>query len=477
MAKRIEEIFEECLGRIEHGESIESCLASYPEEAQELEMMLRTFVNVKWRTTLVEPNPRFKAWGRAQLFNIYRQKAYQDEQQRFKQTGKSFLQRVLVPTIAGVVIFVLIGGVGTAAASSDAMPDQPLYPVKLATEEVRLALSFSDTEKAVVNTELAQRRAQEIAAMAELGKVEYIAPTTDRMLNNLENAEQAVNKVILSETVDQPEPPPAQPPETPADKPVENPPEKPTTAVTANITDNQTQQEDINRYTSMDDNKKAQNQRVRESYEKTVAENLAVLEAAMDKAPEDAKSTIQKALDVTRTKKETIENTNRLRWLDRNRNGIPDKDEIQRPDAQSDNTTSTDGNNLSDTENVVTDNTTDTQNDTGTGNVSNSNNSTAVSDNISAISDNATDTGKTETENGTSNTNVSSSANMTGSTSVNGTTANITGAASGNTDAVLIDESGADDTGNNVSFTNASSTTDSEKTTRRSKFWPWKIFR
>jgi hypothetical protein len=461
MAKRIEEIFEECLGRIEHGESIESCLASHPEEARELEILLRTFVNVKWRATLVEPSPLSKERGRAKLFNIYRERAYQDEQ-KSKQTGKSFLQRMLVPTIAGVVIFVLIGGVGTAAASGDAMPDQPLYPVKLATEEVRLALSFSDTEKAVVNTELAQRRAQEIAAMAELGKVEYIAPTADKMLNNLENAEQAVNKVMLSESVNEPEPPLAQPPETPPEQPLQEPPEKPVSAVTANITDNQTQQGDVGTYTSQDGNESAQNQRVRESYEKTVAENLAVLEAALNKAPEDAKSTIQKAVDVTRTKKENIENTSRMRWLDRNRNGIPDKDEMQRPGAQSDNTTSPAGNNLSGTENSVTDNTTGAQNNTGTqdngaGNTSNSNNSTSVSDNV-------TGTGKTETENRVKNTNTSSSANVTVSTSVKGTTTNVTSTASGNTD-------------NNTAVTDVSSTTDSEKTTRRFKFWPWRFFR
>jgi ribosomal protein L12E/L44/L45/RPP1/RPP2 len=445
MAKRIEEIFEECLKCIEHGESIESCLARYPEKSQELELMLRTFVNVKWRTTLVEPSPQSKLRGRAKLLNIYRQRAY-EEAHKAKQPGGFRLQRILVPALAGIVIFILVGGVGTAAASSNAMPDQPLYPVKLATEEVRLALSFSDVDKAVVNTEIAQERAQEIAAMAEIGKTEYIAPATERMLNNLENAEQAINKVIYS----QPEPPPAQPPE--------GPPEQPAVAVTANITDNQTAQEDINGDTGDIVVEDTQTQRMRESYEKTVENNLAVLEATLDKVPESEKSTIQNALNITRTKKEKIESTSRIWWQDRNKNGIPDKDEVKSPWPWDNRTPSTeeDMNNIPAEDISSTDNTTGTQKDSGAGNTPNSDNITAITDNVTVTSDNATTTKKINRVEGTG---TSNSANIT-TTAATGATANTTASSSNTTD------------------TSKDSSKNNWKPNNRPRiFWPWRFFR
>jgi hypothetical protein len=451
MAKRIEEIFEECLERIEHGESIESCLSSYPDESQELEDMLRTFVNVKWRTTLVEANPQYKNWGKAQLFNIYAKRAYQAEKEASR-PGIFSLQRMWIPALAGLLIFVLLGGVGTAAASNSAMPDQPLYPVKLATEEVRLALSFSDVDKAVVNTEIAQRRAQEIAAMAEIGKTEYVVTTTERMLNNLENAEQAVNNVVSSQTPVQPTvltPEPTQP------------------AATTNMTepDNGTQQEN----TSSTSDTNTKNQRVQESYEKTVEENLAVLEDTLNKVPESAKQTIQNALEITRTKKERIESRTNTKFIDRNHNDIPDKDEIKRPGSSLDNNTSPVENqtgNNSENNTIYTDNSTGTQQNTTTNNTAASNNtSTIVKPGTNSKTSNSGNVTSTTPNNTTtsSDTTATTTRTTTNTSNSTGTTANTT-ASSAN--ATSINKTGA-----------VSTNSDSNTSTNIWKFWHWRIFR
>ena len=63
--------------------------------------------------------------------------------------------------MAILLVVCLVGG-GTVFAASGSMPDSPLYPVKLATEHVQLALTFSDIGKAEANARLADKRVQEI---------------------------------------------------------------------------------------------------------------------------------------------------------------------------------------------------------------------------------------------------------------------------------------------------------------------------
>jgi outer membrane biosynthesis protein TonB len=398
MAKRLEEIFEECLERIEKGESIESCLASYPEESAELEFMLRTFINVQWRSSLVEPSPQFKAWGKAQLYNAFNAERARQAAAEPKRHGILSLRRIWVPALAGLMIFILLGGVGTAAASGTALPDQPLYGVKLATEQVRLAFSFSDVDKAEVNTQIAETRAQEIAAMAELGKTEYVVATTERMLDSLESAEQAINRVFgeapdlppepqfepqpVQQPEPQPEPQPVQQPEPQPEpqpvqqaepQPVQQPepqpepqpgqqpepqtgekpvqpsgtkPDMPSDQQTKPQPASSTNETGIDRDSLRDQGtvQQVKSERISRSFEATLNKNVTVLEEALNKAPEGTKSAIQNALDITRTKKQWIESQNRFRWWERNRNNtfdknsdLPQKDILQESNNQSGN--------------------------------------------------------------------------------------------------------------------------------------------
>jgi hypothetical protein len=65
------------------------------------------------------------------------------------------------------------------------MPDQPLYPVKLATERVRLVLIPSKLGKAEYYAELVDKRVSEIVNMAEKGKLKQMEKTAERMNNQL----------------------------------------------------------------------------------------------------------------------------------------------------------------------------------------------------------------------------------------------------------------------------------------------------
>ena len=102
-----------------------------------------------------------------------------------------------LPLIA-IIVVVLAGG-GTVAAAGNSMPDSTLYPVKLATEEVQLALTSSDVDKTELNAKFADRRADEIVYLAAKGDVKEVEVTAQRLNTNLENMTQLTGVNVTSD--------------------------------------------------------------------------------------------------------------------------------------------------------------------------------------------------------------------------------------------------------------------------------------
>lgn len=192
MTKRLENIFNECLERMLQGESIESCLGSYPEEAAELEPLLRTTLGFRWRASSVQPSPEFKTQARLRFQEAQIQAVQQQSQPQ--KPGFFARQRSWALALTAVLVILLVGS-GTAVASSDTLPDEFLYPTKLATEQVRLAFTFSGEAKVELHTQLAENRAQEIVAMAHQGKTEQVAIVTEKLADQLQETANAVAKV------------------------------------------------------------------------------------------------------------------------------------------------------------------------------------------------------------------------------------------------------------------------------------------
>jgi len=112
-----------------------------------------------------KPDPDFRNRARLRLLQHI-----QEAQQR-----RRWWQRVLDPlqglpgwasTVSAVVI--ASGGLtfGATYASASALPDDRLYPVKRAVEQVQVAMASSEEAKANTYLDLADRRAAEIAATA-----------------------------------------------------------------------------------------------------------------------------------------------------------------------------------------------------------------------------------------------------------------------------------------------------------------------
>jgi len=171
-------ILDECLERLlVRGGTVEQCLASYPGQADELEPLLRTAL-VTREALAIQPRPEFKARARYQLGSAFRE---------VKPKRRFFFLRWQPrwATAVAAVLILLLGGGSTVAAAGSSMPDDLLYPVKLATEQVQLTLIRSNMGRAELYAELADRRVAEIIYMADKGdaqQVEVIAQRLDKHL-------------------------------------------------------------------------------------------------------------------------------------------------------------------------------------------------------------------------------------------------------------------------------------------------------
>jgi len=90
---------------------------------------------------------------------------------------------------------VLLAGGGTVAAASNSMPDSILYPVKLATENVQLALTTSELGRVRLCAGFADERVAEIIYMAERGDAHEVEVITKRLDDRLDTLAVLVSKL------------------------------------------------------------------------------------------------------------------------------------------------------------------------------------------------------------------------------------------------------------------------------------------
>lgn len=177
-AREFDNILDECLERVlVKGETIKQCLTGYPEYAAELKPLLQTALDTK-KATAIKPRPEFRERASYQFQTALRQT-------ELKKSRGFFGWQPRWATAVIVVIVLLLAGSSTVAAASNSLPDEPLYPVKLATETVQLTLTPSALGKAELYVKLVDKRVAEIIKMAEKGKAKQVARVTQRLNRQL----------------------------------------------------------------------------------------------------------------------------------------------------------------------------------------------------------------------------------------------------------------------------------------------------
>jgi hypothetical protein len=174
MSKEFDNVLDECLERLlVKGETIEQCLQGYPEQAANLKPLLQTALATR-QAVAIQPRAEFKARARYQF-----RSALQEAASPRSRPFLGWFPRWA--TVVTIVLGVLMMGGGTIAAASYSMPDNPLYPVKLATEQVQLALTPSDIGKASLCAKFADRRVAEIIYTANKGDAQQVEVITQRL--------------------------------------------------------------------------------------------------------------------------------------------------------------------------------------------------------------------------------------------------------------------------------------------------------
>ena len=174
MCMEFDRILYECLERLlVKGETIEQCLQGYPEQAANLKPLLQTALATR-EAVAIQPPAEFKAKARYQF-----RSALQEVASPRRHPFLSWLPRWA--TVVAIVLGVLMMGGGTIAAAGYSMPDNLLYPVKLATEQVQLTLTPSDIGKAKLCAKFADRRVAEIIYIANKGDAQQVEVITQRL--------------------------------------------------------------------------------------------------------------------------------------------------------------------------------------------------------------------------------------------------------------------------------------------------------
>jgi hypothetical protein len=179
-----DDILQECISRLENGATVQECLALYPEHAAELTPLLRTAVALR---SVVAPVPSRSEAPRAAarvafLAAVERQQRQVAAPSPDRGAGWAFrLGRYLQPqrwaSVLGALLLVVLLISSTMVASASSLPGDPLYPLKLAREQLRLMFARDEAERASLETHFGElRRWETRAVMGNRNPVEVRFP-------------------------------------------------------------------------------------------------------------------------------------------------------------------------------------------------------------------------------------------------------------------------------------------------------------
>ena len=199
MGDRSEDILNECTERLLRGESVEQCLQRYPEQAPDLEPLLRVTAAARRASSAVEPRPEFKARVRHEVQSQLCSEGRKAEPKRIP--ALRWIPRWAAVAACVALVFVFAAG-GTVAASSGTVPGDTLYPVKTVAEQVQMKLTFSNAAKAKLQAKFAERRAREIACLAEKGRTARLGALAVRFEAHLAKIELLAAQISATDPED-----------------------------------------------------------------------------------------------------------------------------------------------------------------------------------------------------------------------------------------------------------------------------------
>ena len=204
MPEDFDTILNRCLEDIAAGrETFDSCLRRYPAQASRLAVLLELAARVQ-----AAPGTPLRADKRHALEDRLLKRAAQLQSKPVSQPTAPRLplrRRSFALAMASLVAVVLVLG-SAVSASAASVPGDVLYPVKRATEQVRLALT-PDGQQVDLHLEFARQRLQELNVLQERGEVSEellveISNETALVLDRVPTLPQERQQIVLMSLTD-----------------------------------------------------------------------------------------------------------------------------------------------------------------------------------------------------------------------------------------------------------------------------------
>jgi len=181
------DVLDHCLLRIQSGEAtLEECLAENSSYAELLEPLLRVAAMTRAQLAPAGPSEEFVAHSPIRVMNLAKSRTSASAPTTRRRPLWSWQPAFRMAGIF-LAIALLIGSVGVAYASGDALPGDNLYGVKRGLERAALVVSLSAAGDADLLLEQANRRIAEVEELVQRGRGGDIGPA-------LEGYEHAVGR-------------------------------------------------------------------------------------------------------------------------------------------------------------------------------------------------------------------------------------------------------------------------------------------
>lgn len=163
MSERLYDAFEVCLSALATGVDLETCLALYPDLADELRPALQTAQRARLSAQADVPAA---AMNRSRAKMLAHAGELRSKKKTFFLSGA--FPRLALASLAVVLVFFLSFN-GLATVSAKALPGDGLYPVKLAAENISLRLAPSGVARQQLADDYQQRRTEEVRSLLAMG--------------------------------------------------------------------------------------------------------------------------------------------------------------------------------------------------------------------------------------------------------------------------------------------------------------------
>ncbi len=160
---KTQDILAQCLADIQSGRAtLDDCLENYPDLADQLRPLLE--ISLAIRPVGQPATAQFREKAHHHLVETMR---LDEARAGVRSAGRHRAVLRVATGLAATVVLGALGAAGTVYAAQPSLPGDALYPVKTAAEQVQLAFRLTHEQKAFYHLKLAERRLDEVAALAE----------------------------------------------------------------------------------------------------------------------------------------------------------------------------------------------------------------------------------------------------------------------------------------------------------------------